>query len=64
MCRLDLGKYSDELVNSMNRAAETAVPEAKALPIGAKKNMTVTDAKNIQRGKDDTVTQYDLRRAK
>lgn len=58
MRRLGLGKYSDELVTSMNRAAEAAVPEAKALLIGAVKNMTVTDAKNILLGKDDAATQY------
>lgn len=58
MRRLGLGKYSDELVTSMNRAAEAAVPEAKALLLGAVKNMTVTDAKNILLGKDDAATQY------
>lgn len=58
MRRLGLGKYSDELVTSMNRAAEAAVPEAKALLIGAVKNMTVTDAKDILLGKDDAATQY------
>ncbi len=58
MRRLGLGKYSDELVTSMNRAAEAAVPEAKALLLTAVKNMTVTDAKNILLGKDDAATQY------
>ena len=45
-------------MTSMNRAAEAAVPEAKSLLIGAVKNMTVTDAKNILLGKDDAATQY------
>ncbi len=58
MRRLGLGKYSDELVTSMNRAAEAAVPEAKTLLLGAVKNMTVTDAKSILLGKDDAATQY------
>lgn len=58
MRRFGLGKYSDELITSMNRAAEAAVPEAKALLIGAVKNMTVTDAKNILLGNDDAATQY------
>lgn len=58
MRRLGLGKYSDELVTSMNRAAEAAVPEAKALLIGAVTSMTVTDAKNILLGNDDAATQY------
>lgn len=56
--KLGLGKYSDELITSMNRAAEAAVPEAKALLIGAVKNMTVTDAKEILLGNDDAATQY------
>ena len=56
--RVGLGKYSDELITSMNRAAEAAVPEAKALLIGAVKTMTVTDAKNILLGNDDAATQY------
>jgi hypothetical protein len=42
----------------MNRAAETAVPEAKTLLVGAVKNMTVTDAKDILLGNDDAATQY------
>jgi len=58
MRKLGLGKYSDELITSMNRAAEAAVPEAKALLIGAVKNMTVTDAKNILLGNNDAATQY------
>lgn len=58
MRRLGLGKYSDELVTSMNRAAEAAVPEAKALLLAAVKNMTVTDAKDILLGNDDAATQY------
>jgi hypothetical protein len=58
MRRFGLGKYSDELITSMNRAAEAAVPEAKALLIGAVKNMTVTDAKDILLGNDDAATQY------
>ena len=34
------------------------MPEAKALLIGAVKNMTVTDAKDILLGNDDAATQY------
>lgn len=56
--KFGLGKYSDELTTSMNRAAEAAVPEAKALLIGAVKNMTVTDAKDILLGNEDAATQY------
>ena len=46
MRKFGMGKYADELITSMNRAAEAAVPEAKTLLIGAVKNMTVTDAKD------------------
>ncbi len=58
MHKIGLGKYSDELVTSMNRAAEAAVPEAKALLISAVKSMTVRDAKDILLGNDDAATQY------
>jgi hypothetical protein len=58
MRKFGLGKYSDELITSMNRAAEAAVPEAKTLLIGAVKNMTVTDAKDILLGNNDAATQY------
>jgi hypothetical protein len=58
MRKFGMGKYADELITSMNRAAETAVPEAKTLLIGAVKNMTVTDAKEILLGNDDAATQY------
>lgn len=56
--RIGLGKYPDELITAMNRAAEAAVPEAKALLVTAVKNMTVTDAKDILLGKEDAATQY------
>jgi len=56
--RFGMGKYADELNVSMNRAAEAAAPEAKALLIGAVKNMSVTDAKNILLGSDDAATLY------
>ena len=58
MRRFGLGKYSDELITSMNRAAEAAVPEAKNLLVGAIRKMTVTDAKNILTGGDDAATRY------
>lgn len=48
----------DELVTSMNRAAEAAIPMGKDLLVGAVKSMSVTDAKNILRGGDNSVTQF------
>lgn len=56
--RFGLGKYSDELVTTMNRAAEAAVPEAKVLLFDAVKQMTVADAKAILTGPNDAATQY------
>jgi hypothetical protein len=56
--RFGMGKYADELVTSMNRAAEAAVPEAKTLLTDAVKKMTVEDAKGILTGGDDAATQY------
>jgi hypothetical protein len=52
------GKDADELVTTMNRAAEQAVPEAKGLMINAVKTMSVEDAKKILTGGDDSVTQF------
>ncbi len=52
------GKYADELVTTMNRAAEAAVPQAKELLIKTIKGMSVTDAKNILTGGDTAATEY------
>lgn len=48
----------DELVVSMNRAAEMAVPMAKPLLINAVKSLTLNDAKNILSGGDTAVTDF------
>jgi Protein of unknown function (DUF4197) len=58
MRSLGLGKHADELVTTMNRAAETAVIEAKPLLVNAVKNMGVQDAKGILGGGQDAATQY------
>lgn len=55
---LGQGKSVDELIISMNRAAEAAVPLAKDLLVGAVKAMTVTDAKKILSGGDTSVTTF------
>jgi hypothetical protein len=52
------GKRVDELVTAMNRAAETAVPMAEDLLMAAVKSMTVTDAKQILKGGDTSVTDF------
>lgn len=51
-------KRVDELVTAMNRAAETAVPEAKALLQNAVKTMSVQDGRRILTGGDNSVTDY------
>lgn len=55
---LGMGKYADELKTAMNRAAESAVTEAKPLLVNAIKQMSVQDAKEILAGGDDAATQY------
>ncbi len=52
------GDDLDELVTTMNRAAEAAVPEARALLMDAVRQMSVADAKDILTGGDDSVTRY------
>jgi len=51
-------RQADELVTAMNRAAEQAVPEAKALLMGAIKNMSVQDVKGILAGGETAATDY------
>lgn len=55
---LGMGKQADELVTAMNRAAEAAVPQAKALLVNSIKQMSVEDAKGILAGGEDSATQY------
>ncbi|MCU0804081.1 MAG: DUF4197 domain-containing protein [Burkholderiales bacterium] len=55
---MGMGKQADELVISMNRAAEMAVKEAAPVLAGAVKRMTVQDAKTILAGGDTAVTDY------
>jgi hypothetical protein len=52
------GRKVDELVTAMNRAAEAAVPEARALLVSAAKEISVDDAVKIVRGGDTSVTGY------
>jgi hypothetical protein len=55
---LGQGAPVDELVTAMNRAAESAVPEAKPLLIDAVHSMTVTDARKILTGGQTSVTNF------
>jgi hypothetical protein len=51
-------READELVLAMNRAAETAVPEARQLLTDAVRKMSVQDAKGILTGGDTAATDY------
>lgn len=55
---LGMGKQADELVLSMNRAAEAAVPEAKTLLVDAVKDMTLEDARGILTGGKTSATDF------
>ena len=55
---IGMGEQSDELILKMNRAAEAAVPEAKALLLNSIKQMSLADAKAILTGPEDAATQY------
>lgn len=52
------GAKVDELVTSMNRGAEAAVPMARDLLVKTVQTMSVNDAKSILTGGDTAVTQY------
>jgi len=56
--KLGMGAQVDELEASMNKAAEAAVPQAQTLLVNAVKNMSVSDAKGILTGGQDSATQY------
>ncbi len=56
--RMGLGKKADELIVAMNRAAEQALPEARALLVDSVKKMSAKDAKAILRGGDTAATDY------
>jgi uncharacterized protein DUF4197 len=55
---MGMKKQADDLVLSMNRAAEAAAPEAKALLVESVKKMSVQDAKGILTGGDTAATEY------
>jgi hypothetical protein len=55
---MGMGKKCDDVILSLNRAAEDAAIKAKDIFIDAIKAMTVSDAINIVKGNDDAATQY------
>ena len=55
---MGMGSQITALENSMNAAAEAAVPQAETILINAISNMSLTDAKGIITGGNDSATQY------
>ena len=53
-----MGKQADQLVETMNHAAENAVAVAKPVLAESIRKMSVQDAKGILTGGEDSVTQY------
>jgi hypothetical protein len=58
MRRFGMGKYADELLLTLNRAAEAAVPEAQQLFVDAIRQMSVADAKGVLTGGATAGTDY------
>jgi hypothetical protein len=55
---IGLGNKVDEVVLSLNRAAEDAAKGAETVFVSAVKNMSISDAIQIVRGNNDAATQY------
>jgi len=55
---LGQGRKVDELLTTMNRAAEAAVPAARPLLLAAVKGISVDDGLKLLQGGDDAVTQF------
>jgi len=56
--QVGLGSMADEGIKVLNRAAEDAVKEATPIFINAITSMTITDAKGILMGADNSATAY------
>jgi hypothetical protein len=55
---IGLGKLADNVILSLNRAAEDAAGKAKPIFVSAIKQMTLQDVTNILLGSQDAATQY------
>jgi hypothetical protein len=55
---LGMRKQLEDLELAMNRAAEAAVPQAKALLVDAVKKISIADAKKILAGGETSVTEF------
>lgn len=56
--RVGMARLADDLELKLNRGAEAAAPQAKALFWRAIREMTLDDAKRIYDGPDDAATRY------
>lgn len=55
---IGMGKLCDNVILSLNRAAEDAAKQAKPIFINAITHMTLQDVSNILLGKEDAATEY------
>ena len=55
---LGMNKMCDDVINSLNRAAENAAIEAKPILINSIRSMTISDAMDILFGANDAATEY------
>lgn len=53
-----MGSHVDEVILSLNRAAEDAAKSAEPIFVSAIKKMTVSDAIQIVKGQNDAATRY------
>lgn len=58
MRKVGLGSQADQLILSMNRAAEAAAPQAKGIFLNAISNMKLEDIQKIYKGGDTAATEY------
>lgn len=58
LSQFGMGGYMDDVETKLNRAAEAAAPQAKALFLDAIKSMTFEDVQKIYNGPQDSATQY------
>lgn len=58
LAKFGMGDLMDDLELKLNRAAEAATPEAKALFLNAVKGMSFEDVQKIYKGPEDSATQY------
>jgi hypothetical protein len=52
------GRYADEFIETMNRAAESAVPEAGPILGDAIRGLSIEQGRKLLNGADDAATQY------